>query len=299
VIAGELRTRGRSRPASGASVRSGLLPNLVVIGAQKCGTSSLHRYLDLHPEISMSRPKELNFFIEQLNWPKGLDWYTRHFRDAPVRGESSVNYTSLPGSAGTPDRMHSILPDARLIYIVRDPFERLVSHYIHLVGLGREWRPIDEAVQGDRFDYLTRGLYATQLEPFLDLYGADRIHVEAQEDLLADRAATMRRVFEFLGVDPGFTSPGFERIWEASAGKDRKYRVAVRLSRRIGGRRWSRLPTPLRWSLERIAYRPLGGGVKRPRIDDAVRERLAERFRPEVERLRALTGREFTEWDID
>ena len=101
-------------PADGAQRRGragGALPNLVVIGAQKCGTSGLHYHLGLHPEISMSKPKELNFFIEERNWPRGLDWYRAHFdARATVRGESSPNYTAYPQHLGVPERMHSVDP---------------------------------------------------------------------------------------------------------------------------------------------------------------------------------------------
>src|SRR5205085_12476815 len=73
----------------------GALPNLIVIGAQKCGTSGLHYYLSLHPEISVSTPKELNFFIAERNWPLGLDWYRSHFdAEARVRSEASPNYSA-------------------------------------------------------------------------------------------------------------------------------------------------------------------------------------------------------------
>src|ERR687894_2292944 len=85
-----------ARRTSGDPARHAL-PNLIVIGAQKCGTSVLHYYLSLHPEVSMSRPKELNFFIEERNWPRGLDWYKSQFDgDARVRGEASPNYTAYP-----------------------------------------------------------------------------------------------------------------------------------------------------------------------------------------------------------
>jgi hypothetical protein len=95
------------------------LPNLVVIGAMKCGTTSLHHYLDLHPEISMSRPKELNFFIGDDGgpgdwrggtWRRGTAWYAQHFEPAaPVRGEVSPGYTSpsFPYEAG---RMAAVVP---------------------------------------------------------------------------------------------------------------------------------------------------------------------------------------------
>lgn len=101
-------------------------PNLVVIGAAKCGTTSLHEYLNAHPQIAMSREKELDFFVAEKNWSRGLDWYEAQFEDAPIRGESSVSYAAFPEYQGVPERIVRALPDARVIYLVRDPVERVV-----------------------------------------------------------------------------------------------------------------------------------------------------------------------------
>ena len=77
--------------------RHAALPNLIIIGGLKCGTTSIHHYLGLHPEINMSKPKELNFFVKELNWDLGLDWYRGRFDERfEVRGESSPHYTNLP-----------------------------------------------------------------------------------------------------------------------------------------------------------------------------------------------------------
>ncbi len=282
--------------------RSGALPNLIIIGAMKCGTSSLHRYLDLHPEIAMSALKEPNYFIDPdatwTNWHRGIDWYRSLFDPtAPVRGEASVNYTSLPYSAGVADRMVATLTEVRLIYMTREPIERAVSHYIHARASGRETEPIEVALADFESRYVRRGRYATQLEPFIAAFGRERIHIDTQERLLADREATIRRAFAFLGVDQGFTSPQFERMWEVSAGKTRKFTIAYRLSRRLGGsERWGTLPPRLRWLGERIAFHPVGGGVRRPELPDELRARLAEHYAPEIERLRELSGLSLEEW---
>ena len=120
--------------------RSGALPNLIVIGGLKCGTTSLHHYLNLHPEITMSRPKDLNFFVRELNWELGPEWYASHFdRASPVRGETSPHYTNLPRFEGVAERMRELLgAETRIIYVVRDPIERMLSHYLHNVGGGYE-----------------------------------------------------------------------------------------------------------------------------------------------------------------
>ena len=86
------------------------LPNLIIVGGLKCGTTSIHHYLGLHPEIQMSKPKELNFFVEELNWDLGLDWYASRFDGRfEVRGESSPHYTNLPRFSGVPERIQRAL----------------------------------------------------------------------------------------------------------------------------------------------------------------------------------------------
>lgn len=276
------------------------LPNLIVIGAMKAGTSSLHRYLDLHPEIAMSRVKELDFFLEHRSWSRGAEWYADQFDPrASVRGESSPNYTDLPLSEGTAGRMAGLVPDARLIYMVRDPIERALSHWIHARGLEREDRFADEALADLDSRYVRRSLYRTQLEPFVERFPREQILVLAQEDLLDRRARTLQELFEILGVDPSFDSPQFSREWEVSAGKDRKFSLAFRASRLIGGKDfWGRLPPRLRWRLERIAQGRVGAPVSAPQLSDQVRAKLAERLRPEVDWLRDFAGRDFADWSV-
>ncbi len=190
-----------------------MLPNLVVIGAQKCGTSALHYYLGLHPEVSMSTPKELNFFIRPQEWKRGIEWYESHFtEDAKVRGESSPNYTNHPRSKGVPRRMHSVVPDAKLILLVRDPLERIVSAYIHNAARGREKRDLSDAISHARSTYVVRSRYHMQVERFLKFYPASSLLVIEQGDLLNDRPETLARVFRFLEVDSTFWSPKYERL---------------------------------------------------------------------------------------
>jgi len=159
-----------------------MLPNLLVIGAQKCGTTSLHRYLDAHPEIAMSDPKELDFFVEHEdrphyvangNWHRGVDWYASQFPDdAPVRGEASPNYTAYPNVQRIPERAAEIVPGAALIYMVRDPIERIVSHYLHRVGASPERRSLKETLgdieRGSGMVFVDRSRYFMQIERWLE-----------------------------------------------------------------------------------------------------------------------------------
>jgi hypothetical protein len=281
------------------SARSGALPNLIVIGAQKCGTTSLHSYLDAHPEISMSRRKETNFFLRNGNWERGVDWYASNFDPAAsVRGESSPDYTNLPESAGTADRMHSVVPRAKLIYLVRDPLDRMASQYMHRRATGLERRSLTDALSDPLDTYVTRSCYATQLKPFLERFPREQILIETNERLLRDRQATVRRIFEFLGVDASFTSPEFERMWERTEGKAILYSLAWRIARRT--RKWGiSLPEFLRWPAQRILRANLGDRqIERPVYDARLRERMLERLRGEVEELRRLTGLELEGWGL-
>jgi hypothetical protein len=291
------RRRTHRRPRGDRS--HGALPNLIIIGGLKCGTTSLHHYLNLHPEVGMSRPKELNFFVEELNWPLGAEWYAGHFAaDAPVRGESSPHYTNLPRFEGVAARMHELVPGARLVYMVRDPIERMLSHYVHNAGGGYDDRPLEDALSDERGAYFERGRYAFQLEPYLEAFGAASIEIVGQEELKRDRAATMRRLFEFIGVDPGFRSEQFDREWETgsakSGGSFRLMDRAVRIpGLRALDRNFDRLPESLRWLVERIVHDPDAGPAPKPDLPPELRERLADFFRPDVERLEAIAGRRF------
>jgi hypothetical protein len=280
--------------------RDGALPNLIVIGGLKCGTTSLHHYLNLHPQIAMSRPKELNFFVAELNWDLGPEWYASHFdAAAPVRGESSPHYTNLPRFAGVADRMRSVLgEDARLIYMVRDPIDRMLSHYLHNVGGGYEHRPLADALTDPDSAYISRSRYAMQLEPFLREFGRERIAIVSREELKDDRAGTMRRMFDVCGIDPSFSSEQFEREWETGSGKSaggfRLMDRAVRLpGLRSLDRNFDRLPESLRWLVERLVHDPGTGAAPKPELAGDLRERLADLVRDDVEQLELIAGRRF------
>jgi hypothetical protein len=276
------------------------LPNLVVVGGLKCGTTSLHHYLGLHPEIAMSRPKELNYFVAELNWDLGENWYANHFRAAaPVRGETSPHYTNEPRFSGVAERMRATLgEDARLVYMVRDPVDRTLSHYLHNIGGGYDDRPLDQALADTESAYVQRSLYAMQLEPYLEHFDRERILVVAQDELDSDTEGTMRRVFAFCGVAEDFTSPQFSRRWETGSAKGgggfRLMDRAVRLpGLRALDRNFDRLPESLRWVVERIVHDPDSGEAPKPDLPGDIRARLVETFRPDVERLEEIAGRRF------
>ena len=283
--------------ANGGDAAPGALPNLIVIGAQKCGTSALHYYLGLHPEVAMSETKELNFFIKNRNWERGVDWYRRQFDPAaPVRGESSPNYTAHPLFRGVARRMHDVIPDAKLIYIVRDPLERIAAQWVHNYSHGRTGRSLREVVRPNRKPYIARSRYYMQLTRFLRRYPLEQILVLDQQDLRDDRAATLRRVFEFAGVDPEFTDPRFRQERHQTRRKTRMTALGERLDRRRASSGRRLLPDQA-WSVASRRW-PLARSIDPPDIRAVIPEKALAALRKDTERLSELTGRRFDHWSI-
>jgi hypothetical protein len=281
----------------GARARRGALPNLVVIGAQKCGTSGLHYQLGLHPEIWMSRPKELNFFIEERNWPRGEDWYRASFNaGAKVRGESSPNYTAYPQHVGVPERMHSLIPDAKLVYVVRDPLERIAAHWVHNYAKRREKGDLGVTLTHANTSYVVRSQYHMQLQQFLAHYPLERILLLEQEELRSQPAETLRRVFEFAGVDPDFTHPHIGKERHQTSRKMRASRLAVRMERLSRTRPGRVVPKNLWLAIDEKL--PMRRPIQRPDVRAALGPEVLQVLREDAELLRELTGRRFAGWSI-
>ena len=252
------------------------LPDFIIIGAMKCATSTLHDQLASQPGLFMSTPKEPCFFSNDEIYSGGLEWYQSLFAgadDGDLCGESSTHYTKLPTYPHTVERMREHVPDAKLIYVVRHPIDRLVSHYIH------DWTereldcPIDRAID-EHHDLVAYSRYAMQLKPFLETYGPDRILLVFFERLISARQAELERVCEFIGYrgDPR---------WQEAA-------LSNESSRRL---RKNSLRDALVWNpvsnfvRRRLIPRGLRDWVKgfwqmkrRPEMTDSNRSRLAETF---------------------
>jgi hypothetical protein len=260
-----------------ATARHRVLPNLLVLGAQRAGTTSLYEHLGLHPGVWMSRTKEVHYFDNYADQP--LDWYRSHF---PTRrwvearsrdlgygiavGEGSPYYLFHPA---VPGRVRAALPRARLVVLLRDPVERALSHFRHERKWGFEPEESFErawALEAERlarvgdlsapgaFDehhnhhsYAARGDYAPQLAAWLEHYPASQLLVIRSEDLFSRPSEVMGRLFRFLDL-PQVNLGGFP---------------ALNRTRR----------TPQTES------------------ERAVRARLVEHFRPRVSALEQLLGR--------
>jgi hypothetical protein len=213
----------------------------LVIGGQKCATTTLFRHLASHPQIYMPPHKELNFFAKPERFARGLAWYLdTHFADAPdgaICGEASPLYLAL-GSAA--QRIHASVPDARLVALLRNPIDRAYSHYRMAVRRGLETRDFASAIRDQQArgtprgdpedferDYLAFGAYGHSLAAYLTRFARSQIHVEFTEELARDPAGVMRRITAFLGADPGFAYPALGRVYHAG-GRGRVPRPVAR-----------------------------------------------------------------------
>lgn len=271
-----------------------MLPDFVVIGAMKAGTTSLFRYLRTHPGVFMPWRKELDFFSNDANWKRGLAWYEQQFDDAAPGqriGEASPNYSKRHLWPETAARLTGALPGARIIYLVRDPIVRLQSMYLDMLSYGGESRSIGAAVASDP-DYILTSSYGMQIEPYVERLGRDRVLVETSERLRADPAAVMGRVFGFLELD-----------WEAAAAIDpietnlsESKRIPTRLGRMV--RRWRPeavdTATPAPGPAARLLTRP--SGYDAARLSSRARRRLRRRLAPDMRRLQELTDVDLSYW---
>ncbi len=288
--------------------RGGALPTFFIIGAARSGTTSLHYYLSLHPEISMSAEKEPHFFAGPAgDLPFGsprvaslADYRALFDPSVRVRGEASPSYSAYPRRVGVPDRIRAAVPEARMIYLVRDPIDRTVSHYRHRVATEGERRDIATAL-GD-FEpaniYLCASRYATQLEQYLACFPADRILVIEQGELRRLRARTLHRIFDFLGVAADFSSPDFAREYRGSDANRRFpawYRAALDLGARTP---LSLLPPAARRGLRARVERATLPVLPDVALDSRLRDRLADLLGPEAERFRKLTGLDTPTWNL-
>ncbi len=268
------------------------LPDFLIVGAMRSGTTSLYRYLGAHPEVFLT-PKELQFFTEHFS--KGLDWYRDQFAtadSASVLGEATADYLARESAML---RIAQTLPDARLIASLRHPVDRAWSHYGLLRARGRESRSFAAALddelraltrEGHRASgvfYLGHGLYDVHLERLHRLFAPDRIHVTIFERMSTDPRAVYAGMCEFLGIDPSFVP--------ANLGTKVNPYVTFR-SLRLR-QLAQRLPGPVGKALARANTRTRASA---PALDPRIRRRLEEFYAPHIARTEQLLGREVPEW---
>ncbi|AKJ65531.1 sulfotransferase family protein [Kiritimatiella glycovorans] len=268
-----------------------MLPNFLIVGAEKAGTTTLASILAQHPDVFMCEPKEPRYFSHPSRG-RGLAWYASLFESAEGKkavGEASTAYTWHPHIADVPQRIHETLGDIRYIYMVRDPVERLISHYRHAVYY--RWIPeglsLDEAVERcpALFDC---GRYAHQVEQYRAVSAWSRWKIIALEDLLRNPEKVQRELCSFLSIGDHLTPLPHENAGDDLFALPEPLRGLRNLQALIPGR----IGNMVRRKLKQL----WGRRIEAPELDPAERDSWRDRYRAEVERLSARAGRDFAEF---
>ena len=263
-----------------------------IIGAMKAGTTSLYNYLAGHPELYASPKKEPRVFRDGADTTRlraKLGGLFRGRRDERWCFEGSTAYTKYPVFCGVPERRHSVVPEARFVYLVRNPVDRAWSHYVHNLAHGREMQSFAQALV-DHPQYLDISRYNLQLAQYLKVFPQDRILVQVFEEMVADPVAAVREVSAFLGVDQSYTPPTRHVSYNASRDK----RIAVgplRVARKLGLDRV--MSRPLRYWLKTHGA-PLP--AKKTGLTADVRASVIAAVRDDCEAFFDVLGRRIPAW---
>jgi hypothetical protein len=234
----------------------------------KSGTSSLHRYLQQHPTVSASKPKELDFFTHQYG--RGLSWYLDKFGDG-LAGEASPNYMKAHMWPDTAKRIRDTVPGARLVGVLRNPIDRTLSHYLHNVIRGREKRPFSRAVTPTS-NIVRTSCYGWQLDHYLAHFPPEQLMLITTEELDRHPELALRQILRFIGADDN---------------------VPIDTSQRhnVTARRLAEADAAVPADPELII------GADQITLAPPARARLADIFRPDIDLLRS-TWPQFPVWSL-
>lgn len=262
------------------------LPDFVVIGAMKCATSTLADQLNGQDGVFITDPKEPCYFSDDHVYEQGLDSYSRLFEAASpgdLLGEASTHYTKLPNLPDTIARMQAADLDAKFVYVMRHPVDRLISHFVHAWTMKEVQVGIEEAVDAG-LGLVEFGCYAMQLQPYLEAFGRDRVLPVFYHHMTAHPDDELRRICAFLGLQG-------EPSW--NHGQERQNVSAQRM--RTSPLRDALLNAPVLRTVRKWFPRDLRDRVKglwqmkkRPELSEATRQRVEAVFDQDLAELGAL-----------
>jgi hypothetical protein len=274
----------------------GPLPNALIVGAARSGTTSLAFWLENHPQVFLAQQKEVHFFDDRFEL--GEAWYRSRFAgatpDVEIVCDATPTYMFLPE---VPARMKSLLPGPRLIAILRDPVDRAYSHYwMRRLTPDVESRSFETAI-GEEFDagnpetraaYVSSGYYLRQIHRVLDVYPRDLLHIVLFDDLRSDPLGTFADVCRFLEIDQSAVPAGVGRTHNQNF-EWRSLRFHLLMNRY---RVWARLPRRIARAVHRMNTKP----VDIPELAPATRRMLAEHYAPFNAALGDYLGRDLSSW---
>ncbi len=269
------------------------LPDFMIIGAMKSATSTLHNQLSAQSGIYMSSPKEPNFFSDDDIYNRGLGWYTGLFSDAKpgdICGESSTHYTKLPDYPQTIERLKAAVAQPKLIYVMRHPIDRLVSHYMHQWSQGVISCDINQAI--DRYpELINYSCYGMQIAPYLEAFGPDAVLPLLFDDLRDNKDTTLESIGLFLGLKTPLR-------WVDSLGRDN---VSAQRIRRFPGYQLLVNSKPMSWIRRNLVPQSIRNQIKsklsmqqRPEISPDQYQKLTAIFDRDLQILGEWLGVELT-----
>jgi hypothetical protein len=263
-----------------------------IIGAMKAGTTSLYKYLAGHPQLYASPRKEPRVFRDPADPARLRAAFHALFagrREESWCFEASTAYTKYPLVSGVPRRLQVVVPEARFVYLVRNPVERSWSHYVHNLAHGREAQRFDRAL-AKRPQYLDTSRYHLQLSRYHEVFPRERMLVQVFEEMVADPVATVRAVCGFLGVDCSYRPPTSDVAYNASSDKLAASRP-LRTVRTLGMDEI--IPGRVRhWLQKRGSPLP----AKKDGLTPELRAQLVESLREDTERFFEHLGRRIASW---
>jgi len=294
------------------------LPTFLLFGAGKAGTTSVYNYLQQHPEVFMSAVKEPRFFVydpamhdgpgdyEQWLTVRTREQYEALFKDAgdaKAIGEGSIQYLAQPHAA---KRIREMIPDVRLVAILRNPAERAFSSFMMYVRDTYETRSFDSAIkselEGDFSDspfawlsYLKPGLYGQQLQNYLSVFDRNQIFIALYEDLRSDPIALMRKIYAHIGVDPDYT-PTTSASLNASGRP--KSKLIARLTRKskLTSKVRETLPSSVMSRIDRVVARVQARNLEKVRPELATLSLLQDYYAEDVRLLSCFLDRDLSAW---
>jgi len=273
----------------------GKLPNLLIIGAMKSGTTSLHNYLSKHPDIFMSEQKEIHYFSDVNYNSKSLDWYKKQFvTDKKIRGTSPQGYTKCHhnDAKNVLPRLAKTIPDVKMIYIVRDPIERYKSHILEAYHCDPP-KDVKYSKKGDSF--LKTSMYYMQISAFLKYFKKEQIYVLALEDLQENRLFEMNKIFTFLNVDKLNDNSTFNFVSNAAEDKSIPYVVKCSIPYRAGNKFVPKLTKKIG---ERFSNIFLKFQMEKPKLSEEQLFMLKQKLKPDIDKFREFTGNFFSKWSV-
>ena len=274
-----------------------MLPNFLVIGAPKCATTALCQHLDMHPEIFISKPKETFFFSYDDMYAKGIKWYENIFSSVTTEkaiGDGTTVYSQTQTFPNTLDRIIKHVPDAKIIYVVRHPIQRIQSHWVEMYSQGLTMEDFNSAVINDP-QYIDASLYFYQLNQYLKHFSEENILILFYEDIKDNFSRELSKVFSFLGVDETFEVPNAEKPIYSSEGKRHDLAITNLIRSTIPGFKNIRnaTPQPIRNLAKRFLKKEIKG---KPEWNSGVRAKISDSLRDDTAQFLKFTNKSPDYW---